>query len=208
MITPPVGTVGVFSTKVPWVLDQSVIYKVGSIRSFADMIAEGIDPLAKVYTPVGLTNADYQVDVAAGAKVVTLLSNVAGDVYIPNTYISSYPNTALVPHKWVLLTVSLGMLPDGYDLTRAKEAVSTAVVQDIGVAPTVLVGVADVTTAITEEQAEQLRILRNQAIANQSTDYADKLALQSQLTEYKNLVGDLTTALANANARIHELTGQ
>jgi len=184
-ITPPVGVTGLFILRAPFVAVATVAYHTGADRTFEEMISRGLDPVKMVYEPVGLTDTEYQADVAAGAHVITLLSETQKPLYVPDTYIESYPNMGVVPHSWVVLTVSMGMLPDSYDLTRAVNAVKRAVSDDTGVESDVTIATAPVTQAITQEQYVENTAARNAAIVNRSTDYTDKLALQAQVDQLK-----------------------
>lgn len=182
-ITPPIGTKGIFRLKSPFFADASVIYSCAALRSFPEMISQGDDPYKIAYEPVGLPEAAYLDDSAAGALMITLLSEGRRPLYVPNTYIEIYPDMGSIPHHWIVASVSCGMLPETYDVTRIQQAIATAVSDYTGIEPTVHIAVAPTTDAITEAQYAQNLAAREAAIKYRSTDYADKLSLEAQLAE-------------------------
>lgn len=184
-ITPPLNSKGLFVLRAPFHAVATVAYRVGAIRTFEELISRGIDPVKLVYQPAGLDDAEYQADKIAGAAVVTLLSDSTKPLYVPDTYVESYPNMGVVPHSHVVMVMSLGILPDTYDTTRAVQAVQTAISEYIGVEPTVSIATQPTTDAITQEQYVQNLAARNAAIANRSTDFVDKLQLQAQNEQLK-----------------------
>lgn len=190
-LTPPINTRGLFQLRSPFTTAPNIVYTVGAHYTFRDLIVRNVDPMKVVYTPRGLTEAHYQQDQLAGAIIVALLSPTQNPIYVPDTYIESYPNMGVVPHSWVVLTASLGMLQDNYDLTRARNAVATALEDDIGVMAQVLVSVAPVTEAITQEQYIQNLAARQAAVRNRSSDFADKQTLLAELERVKQQNQDL-----------------
>lgn len=206
-ITPPMNAKGLFSLRLPFAASPTTVYRVSAIRNFEQMVSEGDDPVSLIYTPVGLDNAAYQADLAAGASVIVLMSDTLKPIYVPDTYIDSYPNMGVVPHSWVVASISLGILPDTYDLTRLMQAIKTAVSDDIGVEPTVNIAVAPTTDAITQEQYVQNLNARNAAIKNRSTVYAELLKARAENTNLKQSQNQLFDMIEQLQARIDELEG-
>lgn len=186
-VTPPLSTYGIFTLRAPFVADGTIAYRVGAIRTFDSIVSQGIDPVKLVYTPAGLGSVEYQEDKLAGAAIVTLLSATQDPLHVPDTYIVQFPNVAISPHSWMVASISLGMLPDTYDLTRVKAAIAAAVVADVGVEAEVRVSSVPVTQAITYDQYQQNLAARQAAITNTSTDFADKQALMAELSKLRLL---------------------
>lgn len=190
-IVPPIGTKGIFSLIEPFVASPSLSYEVHAIRTFKDLIARGVDPMKVVYEPVGLTAQDYANDLGDQALIITLFNPTVDPIYVPSTWIGSYPDMGVVPHQWVVASVSCGMLPESYDTQRIREAISQAVSDYTGVETTVHMTLAPVDGAITEAQYAQNLAARQAAIRNRSTAYADKLALQQQVEVMSQTISDL-----------------
>lgn len=206
-ITPPLGCKGLFSLRIPFIAQVNVVYRVGAESTFEEMLTRGLDPMALVYTPVGLSTAAYNADKAAGAAIITLLSDTQKPLYVPDTYIDSYPNMDVVPHSRVVMAADLGMLPDTYDFTRAMTAYGKAISDDIGVVPTIMLCVAPVADAITQGQYVQNVNARNAAIKNRTTDYAKVLVLQDQVANLTQSNAELVTVIEQLQQAIIDLGG-
>lgn len=203
-VTPPIGAKGLFKVRSPYAVSAAAIYWVGAVRTYEELIAAKIDPLTQVYTPVGMGQADYNQDIIEGAQVITLLSNVRPPLHIPDTYILEYPNMSIVPHSWIVCTVSCGILPDTYDLTRMQQTVAIAVSEYTGVQANVTISTAPTTDSVTEAAYLEAKAVRDAALLNKSTDFADKLLLQEQLDKANSYIADLTTIIDEQETTIAE----
>lgn len=206
-LTPALGAKGLFSLRLPFVATATVVYRVGAEQTFEDMIKRGLDPQKVVYDPVGLSSVDYANDQAVGAAIITLLSDTELPKYVPDTYIDSYPNMGVIPHSRVVMAADLGMLPDTYDLTRAQQAYAKAISDDIGVAPTIVLCVAPVADAITQEQYVQNLNARNAAIKNRTTDYALLLQARDQIAALTQSNEQLIEIIEEQQRIIDDLNG-
>lgn len=206
-VTPPTGIEGLFILTPPFEAKSTISYRVGAQRTFEQMIAEGDDPMKLVYTPAGLTTAEYEADKVAGAWIIVLISDSQKPIYVPDTYIESYPDMDIVPHSEVVLCVNLGILPDAYDLTRATQATQTAVEADTGIRATVTVATMPTVDAITQAAAAAAALARQAAITNRTTDQAKVVFLQEQVEALKVSEQALILLAEQLQARIDELEG-
>lgn len=204
-ITPPIGATGLFQLALPWTADASKAYTVGALRSFAELIKNDIDPVELVYTPAGLSRSVYEEDAALGAVIVTLLNGSSDPIHVPDTYILSYPNMAVVPYSWLVVSASLGDLPDTEDFSLLQQAVATAVSDYIGVEPAVTIHRAQTQSSVTQEQHVQKTAARNAAIKNRVTVYQENRTLRDDLDAAKTRNALLQTTIVNQAARIKEL---
>lgn len=206
-VTPPMNSVGLFILRAPYRATATVAYKVDAHRNFKDIIDQKIDPMDLVYRPVGLDETAYASDQAAGAVIVTLTSATESPIHVPDTYIESYPDMGVVPHSWVVVSASCGMLPDMYDTTALQQAVSDAISEHVGVPAQVFVARAPVTSAITQEQYVQDLNARNAAIKNRTSVYAENLRLINDLANSRANEAALMELVEQLQARIEELEG-
>jgi hypothetical protein len=196
-----------FVLRAPFVASATIVYRVADVSTFEAMISRGQDPMTLVYTPAGLVAADYATDTAAGAAVITLMSDSATPIYVPDTYIDSYPNMAVAAHSWTVATVDLGILPDTYDTTRLTQAVQQAVSDYIGVESTVTIATVPTTDAVTQAEAVAAAAARAAAITTRTTPYAANLLLQAQIAAYVTSQAALITTIDALNAKIAALEG-
>lgn len=184
-VTPPLKAKGVFQLRAPFVADPKVAYTVQAIRTFEEIRVRGTDPMTLVYTPVGLTAAAYESDKLEGAVIITLMSATGAPMYVPDTYIESYPDMGNVNYSWLVCSVSLGPLPDAFDTSLLQQQIKSAVSDHIGVEPVVNIGKAALTEVVSSQTHAQLVAARNGAIKVRDTDRARALRaealVQSQL---------------------------
>lgn len=189
-LTPGLGAKGSFLLETPFTTEADVEYTVASLRSFAEIRARGNDPLALIYTPVNLDAVAMQKDIDEGAVIVVLATKAGVLKYVPDTYILSYPSMGSIPYSHLIISASLGMIPDSMDTTSLEQVTKSAISDFIGVEPTVFITRGEVSDTIDEARHVQLTISREAAIKNRETDRAENIRL--------------TAALVAANARLVE----
>ncbi len=179
--TPPLHAKGIYQLKAPWSISSTLLYECIAIRSFADFLEKGEDVFKTIYEPKGLSRAVYEADRAQGANIVTLVSGTQPVIHVPDTYIEAYPIQNTVAYKTVVLSVSLGPLPDTLDLSFLMSQVQGVVSDVIGVNSQVKLHVLPSPDVITESQHQALETARQAAITNRKTDRARVLELQAQV---------------------------
>lgn len=135
--------------------------------------------MALVYTPIGLLKAHYEDDISNDAVIVTLMSGTEPPIYVPDTYIESYPNMGNIQYSWMIASVSLGPLPSAFDLTLLKANVASVVADTIGIVAQVNVGVAELTEVVSLETHKQLEATRKGHISISNTDRSRALAAEA-----------------------------
>lgn len=179
-MTPTIDASGTYQVTSPFALVPNTIYTCRAIRAFQDLIADGVDIAKTYYLPVGLTATNYADDAAVNANIITLMSATAPTVYIPDTYIASFPDMSNVAYSTIVFGVSAGPLPDSLDLTATQTAIQSAVSDLIGVSPTVTIFSVPSDSVMTQAEATTAESARQAAITNRTTDHAALLALQGK----------------------------
>jgi hypothetical protein len=196
-LTPPLHTKGRYTLKDPFVTDLATLYTCAAVRTFRDIKERGYDPFNEFYEPMGLTEVDYNLDVSKNASIVTLVSDSQPIIYVPDTYILSYPNQQLVPYKHIVLSVSLGLVPDYVDYTFLRNQIAGLVSDVIGVEPIVELHVAPTNDSLSSEEHDILETTRQAAINLRTTDRANVLNLQRQNTALVERLQTLEQILKN-----------
>lgn len=181
-MTPPLLTKGRYTLVSPFVAEGTVLYTCTALRTFSECEIAGEDVLNDVYLNANLTQADYNRDLAAGALLVTLMSETEAPIFVPDTYIESYPNLSDVTYNHIVLTASLGAVPDFLNLEFLKAQMSALVSDVIGLEPTVQIARAISSGIITPEQHEAMEVGRQAAIKLRTTDRAKAIDLQNKCT--------------------------
>lgn len=178
MITPVLHAKGQYTLAAPWSTVEGRIYECIAIRAISDFVDRGQDVLAKVYAPKNLGQTELTADIERDAKIITLTSPGVDPIYVPDTYITAAPAMDGVPYSHVLLSVSLGAIPDGMALDHLNAQVAAAVEAAFGITPQVNVHVAASTGFVNQDQHNAWELARQAKITNSSTDRARLLEAQ------------------------------
>ena len=200
-MTPPLNTTGRYITKSPWELPATLIYECIAIRSFDDIYKLGIDVYDTYYVPMGLINSPtftFSEEKAAKANIITLRGSDGSIIYIPDTYILSFPNAGTVKYHHVILSVSVGALPEYLDLSSLHREIENLASGKIGTTVSVKEMVAPTTDQPTTENHEILEAARVGSITSYENDYTrvKKEEAKSALLQSKI---DAMTAILKAN---------
>lgn len=162
--TPSLYATGQWSVKSPFSVDASAVYVCKAIRSFDDLKAMGIDPYTEYYEPVGIDQSAYDIDVTNLANIITLMSDTQPTVYVPDTYLLTYPDQTTVPYRHIVLAMSLGAVPDTLALDDLTSKLHDIVLNSIGIESVVKAyqagGLAKGVDQLTHEALEQNRLAR------------------------------------------------
>lgn len=180
--TPPIFATGRWSLSQPFNAKVGAIYTCRAIRSFGDLEARGVDPYDTFYLPMALGRDAFEQDRANVANIVTLMSDTHPTIYVPDTYIKSYPDATTMPYQHVVLSMSLGAVPDTLILDDFKDKVQQYATATLGINSTIREhragALADSVDQITHQAAENNRLAR---IANNQTELAKRLAQEEEL---------------------------
>ncbi len=205
-LTPPLQTVGRYTLALPWSTNPNVLYTCVALRSFSDIEKLGKDVYKTYYVPMNVTEGSvigggpfsFSAEKEKNPYIVTLLGNDNTVIYVPDTFITAYPQTGNVKYSHMVISVSLGSLPDYLDLSLLKNAVADTVAQTIGVVKPVIEHRVPSTENPTNPQHDLLETARLAAIANLETDRAKVIRLEAEKAELILKVNALTTALLAA----------
>ena len=183
---PPVGTRGIYTLASPWSTPPATLFTCVAIRRFVDIENLGTSVYDTYYRPFELSEATYRTDRSNDEAIVTLTSATTAPIYVPSSYIVSFPDQTFRNYQHVVLSCSLGPLPDYIDLTFAKQELARVVSDVVGIEPEVNVGVAPLEGPVTPEEHDVLEVARQSRINNRTTTYArllDAEQTQQQLLQ-------------------------
>lgn len=184
--TPPLLARGRYQLRNPFSAGTTTIYTCKAIRTFDDIYKLNIDVFETYYVPYGITEAEFEADRREGACIITLMSvpiGIQADapelIYVPDTFIESYPNMNDVTYNHVVLSLSMGALPDYLDLGLLKEKLGNVASEVIGVTPVVKEHIALSSGAISPAEHQTRETARLAAIQTRNTDYSNLRNLQA-----------------------------
>lgn len=191
--TPPIYAKGRYTLTMPWQADPAKIYTCQAIRSFSDLVELEIDPFTEFYEPMGVDASAYEADRQQRATIVTLTAENSDEViYVPDTYIESFPNMDNIEYSHIVLSVSLSAVPDYLDLSFLKDQIANVVLDVIGLNATVKENRVPHVGSISTLDHDTLETARLANVKLQETDHARAKRLQAKLDDlqvkYDNLV--------------------
>lgn len=177
--TPPIGAKGRYTLKSPWVANPGVLYECEAIRSFDDIYQLGSDVYNEYYLPMGLMDgADFEgtpfsfsTEKSLDPNIITLRGSDGTFIYVPDTYILSYPSMDGVRYSRMVISIDLGSLPDYVDLGPLKTSLANLAQQVIGAVPDVDEHRAASTNQPTALEHDALEAARVAAISITQTDH-------------------------------------
>ena len=206
MARPSIYARGVYVLNSPWSADSDTIYSCQSIRSFEELHERNIDPFEAFYQPKGLSQSDFQQDADAAATIVTLISEDGTEViYVPDTYIASFPDTGNIPYHHVILSVDLGGLPETLGLDLIKQQIATTAIEVIGAEAEVNTHIAPTTGTVTNDEHLTLEAARLANIETTRTDRQKYLEQREYSDALEKRIETLETILKENNL-ISEVT--
>lgn len=168
--TPSLEATGTYVLRDPWVAQSTTIYICKAIRKFTDLEVLGKNVFKEYYEPKGLTQAQFQEDSRAGAALITLMAESGSEViYVPDTYIDSYPNMGDYHYRHMVLSASLGPVPDHLSLEWAREQVREILASTLGLDAEVLLHEGAVRTPISPTEHDRIEAARLAKVKNQTT---------------------------------------
>jgi hypothetical protein len=194
-ITPPMNLSGPFLLRSPFVADPAKSYTVTAHRQFSELITRGQDIMKLVYTPVGLTASAYAEDQIEGAIVIALRDSAGNVMYVPDTYIDSYPGLGSVPYSRLIGVVDLGMWANYRDLDDVMASMKESCKANLGVDVEVTLARGSVTNTVSEEQHIQLTAAREAAKTNNETLTATIIRLSDEIAARDVTIAEQATLI-------------
>lgn len=180
--TPDIGQSGIYKLVFPFdtLVTPKVVYTCRSLRTINDILAAGEEIFDTYYKSIGLTKTDYERDAKTNVCIVGLQSGTGEWIYVPTSYIESAPNMNGVKYTSLVLGVSLGPLPDKFNLEGLIAIFKDATTATIGVTPEVKGIVVSQPAILSREEHDRLTLARNEKITQNRTDYS-RVREQTQL---------------------------
>ncbi len=184
-LIPPLGASGIYKLKAPFenTLRLNVAYRCAAIRRFNDLLERGSNPFQDYYVPNGLSEQTYQADARANTAIISLASDADHWVYVPATYIESFPNQGGIPYQGLVLGVPLGPVPTYTDLSGVKIALENVVRDQLGISVQAnFVAVTEIQN-LKQEDHDRIEASRANAVSSAVTDRAKYLQIQAAFQE-------------------------
>lgn len=131
--TPTMYLTGKWGISSPFNINPNGIYICKAIQSFEDVRQKGLNPFVEYYEPFGITKATFDNDEQNLVNIVTLMSDTNPTIHIPDSFILSFPDKTSIPYRHVVLSVSMGAVPDTLTFFDLKTKIKNIVLDSVGV---------------------------------------------------------------------------
>lgn len=198
-VIPTIGSSGIFVLKTPLdnLITSSEKYTCLALRKITEYIANNEDVKDIAYIQNGLTESDYNIDYMNNVIIVSLQSETGHWLYIPSTYIESYPLTNGIAYRAVMIGVSLPSIPANKDLSSIEASISNLIVDNLGITPIVKTVETSRVVLISKELHEETELERNIVINNTTTDTARYNKLLQEHQDALDKIAALETFIIN-----------
>lgn len=215
MRLPAMNAKGRFVLKAPFEAKPNVVYEVTAIREFSDLYFQGVDVYREFYLKVGLEDGvtvnkeefNFSKEVSQYPSIVTLEGSDRSIIYVPSTYIVSFPEVnEVTKYSRLILSMDIGMLPDSLNLDSVLKEVSDLVSKRVGIN---VVPVLNRAYTPTQPTLEEHLVLENTRLGNiQAIDntFSEKERYKEENTALQQQVKTLLSILRE-NGLLDNLSG-
>lgn len=195
-IVPPLNTKGRFVLRTPWVADPAKVYTVIGLRTFLELVSSSVDIYKNYYEPMKVEREKYEEDYKEQATLVILYNEEGGMLFVPSTYVQSFPTQSVPNYANYVLSALLGPFRTDYDfgftVQKAKESLSDT----LGFEPEVFIDVIGEAQPMSVENAEVLEANRQAAIKDRKSAYARNLELEAEAEDLRQQIAALQSVIA------------
>lgn len=195
-ITPAVWASGQFKARSPFnvIVDPDTQFTIEAVRTVSEMQQEKIDIYDKLLKPVGISKDEtttwLEELLKAKACIIALTQRSGVNVYVPSTYLETYPMIDGVVFERLCIVVDCGSCSPGTKdrLDSTLEAITYIVQKNLGIEnPVIQYGTVPQKSYVTKTQAEaweESRLLRIDAMANPTIENESLKKQNAELLEY------------------------
>lgn len=207
MPVPTINTSGKFKLKNPFIANERVRYNVTAIREFSDLYIRGVDVYSQYYKPFGLIDGvtlngstfSFSAESKLKPVIVTLEGSDDTVIYVPSTYIESYPIVGDVVYSRIILTSDLGALPDTVPLDSILQDMEDLIQARFGVTSVVKIARGYTDRQPTLDEHEVLEQSRVGSITTTHNNFTENQELKDRCEFLDAQVKTLTQILIENN---------
>lgn len=206
-IIPQLYAQGSFEANPPFdsVVKPASFYKVEDVVTPAQLQARKTDLFKTVWEPAGADDATYQAQLATltnlNGAIIVLSSKNAPDVYVPSTYIKSFPLVDGVIYEHLCVITDCGAVPPAFKdlLNSAIDHFNNYMKDNLGLTnPRTVLGTIQTRGYVPKEQAEAWENTRQQQIQENPSDLIRLNNANATVAQQAAYIAELEAALQAA----------
>lgn len=189
---PNIGDSGFFVLKAPYdvLITPKTLYTCQSVRTINDFISAGESVYDKFYSPLEVSTDQYQQDLADNVYIVGLQAGTGEWAFVPSSFIEKAPENNGVKYIPVVLGISLGAIPDTYNLESIIAQCKDIVISTLGIESEVKGVVVGSPKYLTEEEHELLTQARQEKISTATSTIILVNLLQKENEQLKTIISE------------------
>ncbi len=182
-----IGLSGLFCFSAPFdtfFKDRNDLLTIGSLNTLGELYSNNVDPYQLYYAPYGVSDADYKKSVQNNDMIVGFKNSMDTWLYVPTSYITGLPNTNGLNYQITGISINLGALRVGSDLTSLMTAITGQIQSVLGITPKIEQTFLSSVRMISHDDAKKMESARNANKQNIPTVFQ----LQNLLITYRNQI--------------------
>ena len=200
---PAVGATCLY-TLIPKFATLNGVYRNRAETTFLDAVASGVDFVANLYTPAGLSQTDFNIDYASYRQdAVLVLESVLDSsivYYVPESIFHTVPDPTINEYYNLVGVIQLGVFKNTSDILPALDSIKDTVQAQLGVTdPLRVVTNTSNKMYLTDGQYESITTAR-------STNIRVLSPLSVQLAQANKQIQNQAAKIAAYEALIAQLT--
>lgn len=192
---PSIGDSGLFKLKEPYdvLVTAGSLYTCQSVRTINDFIASGESVYEKFYSPLNLSSDEFQQDVADNVCIVGLQAGTGEWIFVPNSFIVGAPSSNGVKYIPVVLGISLGAIPDAFNLESLIQQFKDIVIDTLGVQSEVKGVVVGSPKWFTNTEHELIEVARKEKVSTSTSPIIMNKLLTSENERLRKVISQYET---------------
>lgn len=162
MLTPMIDSEYYLVFQAPYgdITRNNNIFTIKSIRRMSDLITSGEDVWGTYYHRHNIAYTQYSSDVANNIFFYTIATDGGALYTVPSSFITNILDYYFKTYRGSIITIDLGLLPEGEDHTLSMSRLETLVKNEFGVIPVLYDHSSTQTISLTEAQHTLIEIDR------------------------------------------------
>lgn len=183
----PIGLKAVFIFLPPYDDKYSHMeYEVVEVRKLKAIVDDEGYPFENIYEPMLLTKDDYIEDLNNDVPIVTLTQDNETYLYVPMDRIKEIPPIVGRTATELLITFSLGVVPDDIDMSPLIDNIRTMVKDTVNIEPEIISLPGGPTVLISEEDYE--RYVRTMKAQQRSYNKSYRVLYQEEVERNRKIL--------------------
>lgn len=200
-IIPEIDATGKYKFKAPFdsLGNDQTEFTCMSIRRLTDLLSSGENPYKKYYQPYGIIESDYDADVANNVSIIGLQSTMGSWLYIPNSYLLSYPDVSGVRYVLMVLGVHVGAIAETTNLEPIMGEIDDLIFSRLGIRAEIKPVIVSQPSLVGYDDHEVIEQVRKNNIIDEKPISVQLLDAQRRISELTSQLEKLSEYIKNNN---------